>query len=56
MAVNYGKLIREFNSLYDSLHIAGYYRGLLYKVNTVKDELMDAELFIKKVLGSVKTP
>ena len=29
-AVYDGKLMRSFESLYDMLHIAGYYRGLLY--------------------------
>ena len=32
-----GKLLREFEKLYDSLHIAGYYRGLIYDGNRVKD-------------------
>jgi hypothetical protein len=43
-----GKLLREFESLYDLLHIAGYYRGLLYRTSVVKDALKDAEIFIKK--------
>src|SRR5262245_8976375 len=29
LTVRNGKLMREFESLYDLLHIAGYYRGLL---------------------------
>src|SRR5262247_4175924 len=29
LASRNGKLMREFESLYDLLHIAGYYRGLL---------------------------
>ncbi|MBF0556611.1 MAG: DUF5618 family protein [Nitrospirae bacterium] len=48
--VNNGKLLREFGSLYDSLHIAGYYRGLLNNVNVVKEEMKSADKFIKKLL------
>jgi hypothetical protein len=51
LSVNNGKLVREFDSLYESLHIAGYYRGLLYHVSTVKDEIKEAEDFIKKILN-----
>ncbi|WP_420266190.1 DUF5618 family protein [Candidatus Magnetominusculus dajiuhuensis] len=50
LAVNNGKLLREFGSLYDSLHIAGYYRGLLRNVNVVKEEMKSADRFIKKLL------
>ncbi|ODS34386.1 MAG: CoA-binding protein [Candidatus Scalindua rubra] len=49
LAIHNGKLMREFESLYDSLHIAGYYRGLLYNTAIVKDALKAAEAFIKKV-------
>jgi hypothetical protein len=28
---------KEFENLYESLHIAGYYRGLIYNVHAVKD-------------------
>ena len=51
LSVNNGKLVREFDSLYESLHIAGYYRGLLYRADTVKNEMKAAEMFIKKVAG-----
>ncbi|MBF0317404.1 MAG: DUF5618 family protein [Nitrospirae bacterium] len=51
-SVHNGKLIREFDRLYDSLHIAGYYRGLLTHVETVREEMNAAEMFIKKVTGS----
>lgn len=47
-----GKLFRMFDSLYDELHIAGYYRGLLRHVNTVKEALKNAERFIKKLEGN----
>jgi len=35
LAIRDGKLMREFEKLYDALHIAGYYRGLIYDVNMV---------------------
>jgi hypothetical protein len=49
MAVCDGKLLREFEKLYDMLHIAGYYRGLLYDTNVVKDALKAAKAFIEKI-------
>jgi hypothetical protein len=49
IAVHNGKLLREFEKLYDALHIAGYYRGLLYDVNMVKDALKAARAFIEKI-------
>lgn len=52
LSVNNGKLLKEFDSLYDSMHIAGYYRGLIYRTDTVKDELRAAEKFIKKLVPS----
>src|SRR4030067_2419246 len=48
IAVHNGKLMREFEKLYDALHIAGYYRGLLYDVNVVKDSFKAAKEFICK--------
>jgi hypothetical protein len=48
-SVHNGKLLREFEKLYDVLHIAGYYRGLIYDVNIVKEAFKAAELFIKKM-------
>jgi len=44
-----GKLLREFERLYDELHIAGYYRALLAHVNIVKGALKAAEEFIEKI-------
>ena len=44
-----GKLTREFERLYEELHIAGYYRGLLGHVNVVKEALKSAEVFIEKI-------
>ncbi|MBF0320050.1 MAG: DUF5618 family protein [Nitrospirae bacterium] len=45
-----GKLVRDFDSLYDTLHIAGYYRGLITRVTMVKDAMKDTDAFIKKLL------
>lgn len=44
-----GKLLRTFNDIYEELHIAGYYRGFLHRVDVVKDALRGAEEFIKKL-------
>ncbi len=49
LAVRDGKLVREFEALYDQLHIAGYYRGLLHNVDIVKDALKAAKAFIEKI-------
>jgi len=49
LAVHDGKLLREFEMLYDLLHIAGYYRALLYNPQIVKDSLKLAEKFIKRL-------
>ncbi|MBF0565725.1 MAG: DUF5618 family protein [Nitrospirae bacterium] len=51
LSVNNGKLLREFETLYETLHIAGYYRGLLRNVNIVKEEIKNTESFIKKLLN-----
>jgi hypothetical protein len=48
-AVHNGKLLREFEGLYDTLHIAGYYRGLIYSVEAVKDYLAAARDSIVKM-------
>ena len=49
LAIRDGKLMREFEKLYDALHIAGYYRGLIYDVNMVKDALKATKSFIDKI-------
>jgi superfamily II RNA helicase len=49
LAVHDGKLLREFEMLYDALHIAGYYRGLIYNVDAVKDYIKAARTFIEKI-------
>lgn len=50
LAVNNGKLMKEFDGLYDTLHIGGYYRGLFNGVNIVKETMKIAESFINKLL------
>ncbi|MBF0486701.1 MAG: DUF5618 family protein [Nitrospirae bacterium] len=50
LSVNNGKLVREFDRLYETLHIAGYYRGLITRVTTVKVEIKGTEDFIRKLL------
>ena len=49
LAVHDGKLLREFEALYEALHIAGYYRGNLYLVDMIKDALKAAKAFIEKI-------
>jgi len=49
LAIHNGKLLREFDALYEALHIAGYYRGNLYLVDMVKDALKAARVFIEKI-------
>ena len=49
LALHNGRLLKEFTMLYDALHIAGYYRGLIYNVDMVKDALKAAKSFINKI-------
>jgi len=49
LTVRNGKLAKEFEYLYNELHIAGYYRGLLGHVNVVKDIIESAKGFIEKI-------
>jgi len=49
LAVHEGQLLREFEALYESLHIAGYYRGNLYLVDMIKDALKATKAFIDKI-------
>jgi hypothetical protein len=44
-----GKLLKAFRDIYDELHIAGYYRGNLHRVDVVKAALKGAEEFISKL-------
>jgi len=43
----HGRLLKEFESLYNLLHIAGYYRKLLDSVDIVKDALKATKAFIQ---------
>jgi len=49
LAVRDGKVLREFEKLYDALHIAGYYRGLIYDVEAVKAYMKATKEFIGKI-------
>jgi len=49
LVVHDGKLLREFEALYEALHIAGYYRGNLYLVDMIKDALKAARSFIERI-------
>lgn len=49
LAVHNGKLVREFERLYDQLHIAGYYRSLLHDIDVINDMLKAAKAFIDKI-------
>ena len=44
-----GRLLREFEALYEALHIAGYYRGNLYLAEMIKDAFKAAKSFIEKI-------
>lgn len=48
-AILNGRLLVEFEKLYDGLHIAGYYRELIYDVNGVKEYFRAAKKFIEKM-------
>lgn len=50
LSAHNGKLMKEFENLYEHLHIAGYYRGLVTYAPMVKDAMRAAGNFIKKVL------
>ena len=49
LVVRDGKVLREFEKLYDALHIAGYYRGYIYDTRAVRDYLQAAKEFIDKI-------
>lgn len=44
-----GKLAKEFDLLYDELHIAGYYHGTLHSVDIVKSIMKRSKEFIGKL-------
>jgi hypothetical protein len=49
LIIHNGKLLKEFEVIYDELHIAGYYRGDLHSVGTVKEAFRTAKDFIEKI-------
>lgn len=49
VSVHNGKLLKQFDDIYDELHIAGYYRGILHSVGTVKEAFRTAKEFIEKL-------
>lgn len=49
LSIHDGKMLKEFDALYDQLHIAGYYRGLLHNVGVVEEIFKEARAFIEKV-------
>ncbi|MEK7846753.1 MAG: DUF5618 family protein [Nitrospinota bacterium] len=49
LSIYNGKLTREFEKLYNELHIAGYYRGLLTDTVIVKELLKASKSFIDKI-------
>jgi hypothetical protein len=55
-SIHNGKLLREFEGIYDELHIAGYYRGMLHSVEVVKAALNTAKGFKGDKIGSFEEP
>ncbi len=49
LSVHNGKLLRSFEALYNELHIAGHYRGLLREVKVVREVFKSAKAFIEKL-------
>ena len=49
LMIRNGKLMREFEDLYDELHMAGYYRGNLHSVDSVKEIFKTTKAFIEKI-------
>jgi len=49
LAIHNGKLTKNFERIYRELHIAGYYRGLLFGTDTVRDAINAARDFIEKI-------
>jgi len=44
-----GKLSGQFKDIYEELHIAGYYRGLLHSTSAVKGAIKLAKDFVSKL-------
>lgn len=49
LLIHDGKLLKEFEAIYRELHIAGYYRGILEHVDTVRTIFRAAKAFIDKL-------
>ena len=49
ISVHNGKLLKNFEALYNELHIAGHYRGLLREPSVVKEVFKSAKSFIEKM-------
>jgi hypothetical protein len=49
VSIHDGKLLRTFDALYNELHIAGHYRGLLRQVSVVKEVFKSVKAFIEKL-------
>lgn len=49
VSVHNGKLLKEFDDIYDELHIAGYYRGFLHSTDAVRAAFKTAKDFIQKL-------
>jgi len=50
------KLMRRFETLYKELYIAGYYSGLIYDVDMVKNVLKAAKSFIEELSKDTTKP
>ena len=49
VSVHNGKLLREFDALYDELHLRGYYRGMQHHAGVVKEVFKSARQFVEKL-------
>lgn len=49
LSIHDGKLLKSFEALYNELHIAGHYRGLLREATVVKEVFKSAKAFIEKI-------
>jgi hypothetical protein len=47
--IHNGRMLKDFDNIYDELHIAGYYRGWLHSVDAVKSSIKLAKDFIEKL-------
>jgi hypothetical protein len=49
VSVHNGKLLNEFDALYNELHMAGYYRGLFQHTGIVREVFKKSRQFIEKL-------